>query len=181
MENFKQIIGFEGLYEISDHGTVVSFQYNKTGKVRKSFPAGKGYPMVSLRKDNRSHSHYIHRLVAVHFLPNPLGKKEVNHIDANPANFHVSNLEWVTPSENKQHAIRLGRWPTGMKNGSNTCRGYRNDIGFDLERVVNYYEDDRSIGWISKKLNITRARVTIQLLNHYRLIANPNAKFSERR
>ena len=51
---------------------------------------------------------YAHRLVALHFIPNPLNKEQVNHIDGNKMNNHVSNLEWVTQEENMRHCMDSG-------------------------------------------------------------------------
>lgn len=67
-----------------------------------------GYLYVSLWKENRQHTRSVHRLVAQAYVPNPDNKPFVNHIDANRANPHKDNLEWVTQSENIEHAYRLG-------------------------------------------------------------------------
>lgn len=66
------------------------------------------YPKVRLFSNGRSIEKTIHRLVAEAFIPNPLGKTEVNHIDGNKLNNQVENLEWVTRSENELHAFRTG-------------------------------------------------------------------------
>ena len=68
-----------------------------------------GYQMVSLWKDNVGKTFAVHRLVALAYLPNPLGKPEVNHIDSDRTNCHPNNLEWVTSSENSIHAVKQGR------------------------------------------------------------------------
>lgn len=71
----------------------------------KPTPAGAGYLKVRIYyKDGTTKDSLIHRLVAAAYIPNPLGKEEVNHKDANKKNNHVSNLEWVTHAENMRHA-----------------------------------------------------------------------------
>jgi hypothetical protein len=67
-----------------------------------------GYPRVACTIDGKRSAKRIHRLVAESFIDNPEGKKEVNHIDGNPKNNHVSNLEWCTHQENMQHAVDTG-------------------------------------------------------------------------
>lgn len=117
--NFLPIKGYEGLYEISDTGIVRSLDRKLLGKDGHTYPY-KGrilrtnlnkqviYPQVRLWKDNKGTWFYIHRLVAQAFIPNPNNLPEVNHIDGNRTNNHVSNLEWVTSSENSFHAVQTG-------------------------------------------------------------------------
>lgn len=70
----------------------------------------KGYLFVSAHENGRRKNLLIHRLVAQAFIPNPENKPEINHIDGNPHNNRVDNLEWVTSSENRKHAYwSLGR------------------------------------------------------------------------
>jgi hypothetical protein len=114
-----QIPGYEGIYEISTNGDVYSIDrkiigidgsvYPKKGK--KLIPAinkVNGYYYVSLWKGNKGKSFSVHRLVARLFIPNPDNKPEVNHKDGNRLNPCVTNLEWVTSSENSLHSYRLG-------------------------------------------------------------------------
>ena len=103
---FKQIVGYEGHYQISDGGVVWS---DKSGHALKAAPNKQvEYLQVSLWKENFGTSFYVHRLVATHFIPNPLGLPEVNHIDGDRHNNNVSNLEWVTSSGNSYHAVATG-------------------------------------------------------------------------
>lgn len=92
-------------YLVSEDGKV----YNKkTGRYLKQTNIGwGGYYRVQLGTKNGSPK-LVHRLVAEIYLPNPENKPEVNHIDGNKLNNHVSNLEWVTAKENAKHAASLG-------------------------------------------------------------------------
>jgi len=112
MEAWKKITGVEG-YEVSDCGMVRSLdrtvvhsngkRFRRKGRIL-SQALVRGYPRVRLGRDN---GHYIARLVAQAFIPNPLNKPQVNHIDGVPTNNHVSNLEWATSSENIQHSYTV--------------------------------------------------------------------------
>lgn len=105
-ENCKEIEGYRGKYIITDTGKVFN---NFTGQQMKTRLI-QGYPHVGLRVYNGIESKQrlfkIHRLVAEYFIPNPYNKPIINHIDGNKENANVSNLEWVTYSENNNHAIR---------------------------------------------------------------------------
>ena len=107
MEKWKQIKGYEKIYEISDKGRVRS-------EKRKGYSGGvlsllnidsSGYNRVGLSKDKKRTQFSIHRLVAEAFILNPKNKPEVNHIDENKNNNCVNNLEWVTSLENKNHSL----------------------------------------------------------------------------
>jgi hypothetical protein len=127
-EVFKDIIGYEGLYQISNRGRVRSLKKEiiKNTGARVVFPKiilkhcfRQGYACVNLFKGKKPRTHNVHRLVAVHFIPNPENKPQVNHINANRADCSILNLEWVTASENAIHCVKLGRSnpPQGSKNG----------------------------------------------------------------
>lgn len=77
----------------------------------------RGYLTFSLGKYRRpGMSRFLHNLVATTFIPNPEGKKEVNHKDADKQNNRISNLEWATRAENAAHAAELGLYPRGARN-----------------------------------------------------------------
>jgi len=121
-ETWKPIDGYEGLYEVSDHGNVRSVerlvceksQYGAHRLVtHKSMllKAGRnkrGYMLVVLCDNGKHKSTAVHRLVAKAFCPKVDGCDVVNHIDNNPTNNKASNLEWVTQKENVHHAIAIG-------------------------------------------------------------------------
>ncbi len=99
----KKIEGYEN-YTIDIYGHV----YNtKRKRYLKGGISHGGYLRVGLRKNNIPKSYSIHRLVAKAFIPNPLNKPCINHIDRNKTNNIVTNLEWCTILENIQYGIKM--------------------------------------------------------------------------
>lgn len=110
-ELWREIPGFEG-YEVSNQGVV------RTNKLRKGIMKTRinndGYEVVEVQKDKQRYFTTVHRLVALAFIPNRDDKPEVNHIDGVKENNTVSNLEWVSKSENALHRHHtLGKTSTG--------------------------------------------------------------------
>lgn len=108
-EIWKDIKGYEGLYQVSNYGRVKSLNYRRTGKEQLMKPTlqNKGYFWVMLYKPNKLY--LIHRLVAKAFIPNPDNLPCVNHKDENPTNNHVDNLEWCTYGYNINYGTRNKR------------------------------------------------------------------------
>lgn len=104
-EIWKDIASYEGLYQISNLGNVRSIKYSNKIRLKKP-TANKGYMYVMLYKNNEHKTMALHRLVASEFIENKANKPEVNHIDGNRANNVLSNLEWVTRSENNIHSYK---------------------------------------------------------------------------
>lgn len=111
-ETWKDITGYEGLYQVSNFGRVKSLERyrNNHGKqqfVPESIKATRkdkqGYLLLDLYKDNKQKTIRVHRLVAEHFIENPDNKETVNHIDGNKANNGANNLEWATFKEQNKH------------------------------------------------------------------------------
>lgn len=98
---------YEGYYEISSSGHVRSL-HGMYPRLLAISLLPSGYCHVKLSKNKKSKTIYLHRLIAEHFVDNPEGKPHVNHKDRDPTNNDYSNLEWVTPKENKEHSARLG-------------------------------------------------------------------------
>ena len=119
-EIWKDIKGYEGLYQVSSLGNVRRIDtimtvvtphkgtYKKTwrGKILKVIPQN-GYHAIDLCKGNKVERKSIHRLVAETFVPNPKNKLQVNHKNGVKTDNRVENLEWVTASENSTHAYRV--------------------------------------------------------------------------
>jgi len=106
---WKDVIGYNGLYEISNYGDVKSIgrRGNKGTMLLKPLNI-KGYHAVWLSKNNKRKRNQIHRLVATAFIDNPHNKPQVNHMDGVKTNNNVNNLEWNTCSENQLHSYRTG-------------------------------------------------------------------------
>jgi len=118
MEKWKDIKGFEGLYQVSNKGRVrsldriITFKDGKKrcykGQLLKPHIETRGYLSVCLLKNSKRTYVRIHRLVAETFMYNKCKKPEINHIDGNKSNNAVTNLEFATHSENMQHAVKTG-------------------------------------------------------------------------
>lgn len=105
MEKFKDIEGYAGKYQVTSWGRVFNVDRQKFMSQEET---EKSYLRVDLVDENGKRKHHkVHRLVAKAFIPNPQSKKQVNHKDGNKQNNSVTNLEWVTDRENKEHQKRL--------------------------------------------------------------------------
>lgn len=117
MEDWKPVVGYEGRYEVSSLGRVRSLDRKTAHKAYTAYREGKmlcqspdkdGYMLLRMCK-GRCIIKRVHRLVAQAFIPNPENKPCINHIDNNPSNNNVENLEWVTYKENAAHRDKQGR------------------------------------------------------------------------
>ena len=122
-EVWKDVVGYEGRYMVSNLGNVKSLLYRgHSGEHLMSITKHHtGYSIVSLGKNPKKQG-LVHVLVASAFIENPENKPFVNHIDGDKSNNRVDNLEWVTSKENVQHAIR-----TGLRNPHNVPKRYGAD------------------------------------------------------
>jgi hypothetical protein len=117
-EIWKDIIGYEGLYKVSDFGNVKSLgnEFLRKERLLKLSPQSKNYLTVVLQKDATRKMVLVHRLVAEHFIYNIESKPQINHINGNKHDNRVENLEWVSHRENLDHAIKNNLTLKGEKN-----------------------------------------------------------------
>ena len=126
---WKDIKGYEGLYQISNLGNVYSIKNNKLLKLHISH---KGYVVVCLYKNKKQHTQQIHRLIAQAFIPNPNNYPQINHIDGNKKNNQINNLEWCTQSYNIKEAYRLGLMPRTRK--SSFTKGHHKNVTISINQ-----------------------------------------------
>ena len=131
-EEWRDVIGFEKLYQVSSSGQVrsktrvVSNGTRRAGRLLAI--SGTTYKSVQLWSGNKAYNKLVHRLVAEAFIPNPDNKPEVNHKDKDLANNSVDNLEWATVRENTDH-----------KTSNKTSKPYRTKSTFNEECQTSYY------------------------------------------
>jgi len=120
-ERWLPVVGYEGWYDVSDHGRVRRMKQYTNTYVGKILATGKsfsgGYKLVRLSKNNDIISFAVHRLVAAAFIGTRPEGLEVNHIDGNKLNNCVENLEYVTGLYNQQHATIMGLKARGESHG----------------------------------------------------------------
>ena len=130
-EIWKDIEGYEGIYQVSNFGNVKSLSRlthfentHKSGyrltkeRILKSGVGSNGYSSVVLRKDGKSRTFMVHRLVALTFIPNLENLPEINHKDENKQNNHINNLEWCSHIYNGNYGTskeRIRKALTGLK------------------------------------------------------------------
>lgn len=148
---WRPVVGYEGLYEVSDMGEVKSLA--RTCKTRGGgdkpvherilIPCViRGYKNVVLCRGGNEHKHkLVHRLVAEAFLPNPDGKPVVEHLDCNSLNNSVENLRWSTQKENCNNPISRSRNSSRKIGEANGQYGRRNEQIANSRRVACFTKD----------------------------------------
>lgn len=156
-EEWRDIIGYEGLYQVSNLGRVKSFLYHNgtNERIIKPIRLKNGYYNVGLSKNKISKRIYIHRLVADAFIPNPNNYPVINHKDENPSNNCVNNLEWCTQKYN----MNYGTLKEKQKRESKSV------LQYDLNN--NFIKQWNSISDAEQKLNITHCNI-VACLKHRR-------------
>ena len=171
-EEWRDVVGYEGKYQVSDLGRVKS---NRKGSVLSDLPSknGRKYRNVCLFLSGTVKRLYVHRLVAKAFLPNPYNKPCVNHKNLDKFDCRVLNLEWCTKKENVRHAIKNGvaSPPPNCNKGKfgGLHHNSKSVIQMDLnENIINTFDSiscaarflNTNKGNISDCLNKVRNRVT---------------------
>ena len=159
-EIWKPVKEWEDFYLVSNLGRVKSLNritrngsglFLKKGRLLKNHINNKGYEYLYLKNKEKKKKMYVHRLVAMSFIPNPNNKKEVNHIDCNPLNNNVFNLEWVTHKENMSYMSKLGRsnktgeWLNKIKE-KNVANGKKvAQLDVKTNKVIKIFETIQSV------------------------------------
>jgi len=165
-EIWKDIQGYEGLYQVSNLGRVKSLDRliqrvpgtlrKWDGKVKKiKLSLGK-YVRFGLYREGDVSFFIVSRLVAKAFIPNPLNKLCVNHIDNNPNNNKVENLEWVTHKENMQHAVRQGRIAYGEIISNSKLK--EKDV-INIRKEYSKHSRNFNTHTLAKKFKVTQATI----------------------
>lgn len=164
-EVWKPIKGYEELYEASALGRVRSLDrvskstlgnpYIRKGKVLKANINGKNRVVYRLFKDGKGKSINGHRLIAETFIPKVSGKPQVNHIDGNPTNNEISNLEWCTNQENIQHAFDNG---LATNEGESNPRAILNEE--EVLEVRDRFSRGESLDVLIEDFGLTHSGIT---------------------
>ena len=151
-EIWRDIEDYEDDYQISNFGRLKSFK-NGQVKILKPHVDKDGYLQSVFTKNGKHKWFKLHRLVATAFIPNLKNKPQVNHIDGHKMNNHVSNLEWVSQSENNLHAAETGL----IKSGEDHCRAtLKNEEAIWCRKVYKPRDKDFGATALARKLGVTR-------------------------
>ena len=154
-EIWKDVVGCEGRYLISNRGRIISLSKMVERSGYRSY--ARPIKLLSIHKDRNGYlgnnnikgkTSLIHRLVAEAFIPNPNDYKEIDHIDGNPSNCNVENLRWCTSSMNQRNPITIKRMSESMKGRFNEKNGKSKIIvAYNNNNVIQFpsiYEANRN-------------------------------------
>lgn len=169
MEQWKDIKGYEGLYKISSKGLIYSCEKSITKKmyggglhsyIRKGrmlkYDTFSGYAKVHLSKNGIKKRYSVHRLVLSAFKKNIYNKECINHIDNNPLNNCIENLEWCTSKENSQHAAKCGRL---VNNFPYMCGEMINTSKLNELQVIEILKSTESYASLARKYNVSKTAI----------------------
>lgn len=172
MEEWRDIKGYEGMYQVSNLGNVKSIErkaWNGRGyrvikeRIMKTYDNGYGYLFVYLTKDGEQEKCYIHRLVAEAFLENPDNLPEVNHISEDKTDNRLSNIEWCSHIYNQNYGTRNKRIAEAMTNHPKLSKAV---IG--INKVSGLIVEFSSAHEASRQLGIDQGHITDCLKGRYK-------------
>ena len=147
-EIWKDIDGYEGLYQVSNKGNVKSLKWGKERILRPVIDRY-GYYYIMLYNDSVRKRFKLHRLVAQAFIPNPENKPQVNHKDENKLNNCVNNLEWSTAKENSNYGTRNERM------GYSLCKSI-----LQYSKFGDFIKEWQSAVEVKRVLDINKSNIT---------------------
>lgn len=155
-EIWKNIKDYEGLYQVSNFGKVKRLQHKRCDRnqimkerlVKVIKPSNNWYPYLSLCKNGKTKNVYLHRLIAIAFIPNPNNYPCINHKDGNKQNNKIDNLEWCSFSHNNKEAHKL---KLNKGNAKNVIQ---------LDKNQKFIKEWFSTREAEKELNIANGKVS---------------------
>lgn len=154
MENWKDIAGYKGRYQVSDMGRVKSILFKKELILKHGFNRC-GYNYINLSKDKVYVSKTVHRLVALAFISNPENKPQVNHKDGDKNNNSVLNLEWNTSKENNTHSFK-----TGLNKGQKGIVNKNSKLSEEQVKEIRLIGKTRTLISIAKEFNVGKSSIS---------------------
>ena len=162
VEFWRDVGGFEGIYQVSNLGRVRSLDrkvhtYIKKGRILKSFDNGHHYQYLTLSDGTKKRKHYVHILVAKAFIENPNEYEQVNHKDFDKTNNRANNLEWVSREQNREH-YRQSAYCRAVEEGrqakfvSKTVER----ILREKDKIIGIYKTGLSVEETAKKAGVGR-------------------------
>ena len=153
-------------YMISEKGFVLNTKTNRylEGNIGKV-----GYRVIDFYVKGKKSRKYLHRLLAKYYIPNndPINKIQVNHIDGNKLNNHLTNLEWVTPSENIQHAYATGLQPYRRKLSKESYKNLLLNDFFKKHKTITKIAKSKSIGLTQLSIHFKELAKKLYLEKEY--------------
>lgn len=143
-EEWRDIEGYEGRYQVSNLGNVKSLNWHNEGYEKLMIPQldRKGYLRLILRRDNKGHPNKVHRLVAKAFIDNPNNLPQVNHINEDKTDNRVDNLEWTDNITNCNYGSRrerLSKSHKGISSGDKPCMIVEDNLVFKNQAEAAKY------------------------------------------
>lgn len=169
-EIWKDVIGYEELYEVSNLGKlrhkdvlVDDIKNNRKMHIKQKYMkpclGKRGYYVYVVSKNNKKKHLPIHRLIAIHFIPNPNDYPVINHINGNKLDNRIENLEWCTYSHNNSEAFRIGLRKTDYENSG--FKKYNDSI----KKKINQY--DMNMIFIKSWNSIQEASETLNICSSH--------------
>ena len=164
MELWKDIEGYEGLYQVSNLGRIRSTEHIdrlgrlKPSTIRKVHDNGRGYLKVLLKENSKQKNFLVHRLVAIAFLEKPQNKDYINHKDGNKQNNRVDNLEWCNRSENMKHSYSLGLSKIRKCENANWHKLTQKEVDY-IRKNAKPYDSVFSYEQFIKKFNVSSTTI----------------------